>query len=109
MYGPGQAFVIHRGVIELVGMNHIEYMINTNGGCSGAIAFLLEQDDENYSKAIGVHAGKHNDLGDISIAFKFPAPGQGPPERCAFWKHQKRIDCSIPEKNSTLPHLPTSS
>ena len=79
VFGPGQAIVIHRSVIQFVGENHIGYMINTYGGCSGAIVFLLEEDNENYGKAIGVHAGKHNGLGDISIAFKFPAQGQSPP------------------------------
>jgi len=80
IYGPGQAIVIHRGLVSFVGEHHIEYGINTYPSCPGAVVFLLDCEGQPASvlpadrgKAIAVHAGKHPEIGDISVAFKFPS------------------------------------
>jgi hypothetical protein len=42
IYGDKDLVNIHTGVITCVGLRHIEYDINTFGGCSGALAFVLD-------------------------------------------------------------------
>lgn len=64
---------------------HIEHSINSYGGCSGAIIFLLDKDQphsirqNNYGKAIAVHAGssstlQHNLGLRLCKLFHFPRP-----------------------------------
>lgn len=55
---------IYTGRITFVGEHHIEYDINTCGGCVGAIVFLLDQRQprvtvkaHDYGRAIAVHTG----------------------------------------------------
>jgi hypothetical protein len=59
-----EAVHIYTGRITFVGEHHIEYDINTCGGCVGAIVFLLDQRQprvtvkaHDYGRAIAVHTG----------------------------------------------------
>jgi hypothetical protein len=68
---------IYTGEITYVGMYHIEHNINTYDGCSGAIIFLLDTDDqlatvnqEDRGKAIAVHVGYGGELLHSNIGFK---------------------------------------
>lgn len=67
---------VYGGRITFVGENHIEYDINTFEGCSGAIVFLLDENQhesvapEDYGKAIALHTGTHPLLSDRNFAFK---------------------------------------
>lgn len=65
IYGGKGDVVIHTGEILAVGENHIEYDINSYGGCSGALVFLLDKNqpdsvpDTEYGKAVAVHSSGH--------------------------------------------------
>jgi hypothetical protein len=77
IYGQPGTVAIYTGEITYVGMYHIEHNINTYDGCSGAIIFLLDTDDqlatvnqEDRGKAIAVHVGYGGELLHSNIGFK---------------------------------------
>lgn len=76
IYGRALETKVYAGRITCVGENHIEYDINTFEGCSGAIVFLLDENQhesvapEDCGKAIAIHAGTHPLLSDRNFAFK---------------------------------------
>lgn len=76
IYGAEMVAKVYTGKITVVGEHHIEYDINSFEGCSGAIVFLLDEDQhesvskEDYGGAIAVHAGTHPILTDRNIWFK---------------------------------------
>jgi hypothetical protein len=39
-----------------MGDQHIEYDINTYGGCSGVVVILMQRDHADFGKALAVHA-----------------------------------------------------
>ena len=65
IYGGKGDVVIHTGEILAVGEKHIEYDINSYGGCSGALLFLLDRNQpgsvpsSEYGKAVAVHSSGH--------------------------------------------------
>jgi hypothetical protein len=65
IYGKAKQINILTGKITHVGPDRICYDINTFGGCSGAIVFLLDTDQpdsvrpEDFGRAIAVHSGPH--------------------------------------------------
>jgi hypothetical protein len=67
---------IYTGKITLAGDGHIEYDINSFTGCSGAIVFLLDQNQPgsvqecDHGKAIAVHGGAHPTLTNRNLGFK---------------------------------------
>ena len=67
---------IYTGKITLVGDHHIEYDINSYTGCSGAVVFLLDVNqprsvrEDDYGKAIAIHAGAHPTLVNRNLGFK---------------------------------------
>ena len=74
-YGkPGQVN-IYTGEITYVGPKHIEYTINSFTGCSGAVVFLLDQDQPDsvhrsqFGRAIAVHTGAHPSLRNRNYGF----------------------------------------
>lgn len=77
IYGPAKVSKVYTGKITHVGAHHIEYDINSFQGCSGAILFPLDMEQENYDvdesdqgKAIAVHVGTHPTLLDRNFGFK---------------------------------------
>jgi hypothetical protein len=79
---------IYTGKISYVGEHHIEYDINTYRGCSGAIVFLLEHNEQpptveerDSGKAIDGHAGfKYILSTNIGIQLKGYQPALSQPE-----------------------------
>ena len=75
IYGEPNEVNIYTGEITGVGEDYFEHNINTFPGLSGAIVFLLDQEQpeyvsrEDYKKAIGVHVG-HKAVLKQNIAFK---------------------------------------
>jgi hypothetical protein len=65
IYGKANQINILTGVITEVGPDYICYNINTFGGCSGAVVFLLDKEQpdsvkpRDWGKAIAVHIGPH--------------------------------------------------
>jgi len=65
IYGTPNSVNIYTGMITYVGKDHIEYTCNAFTGCSGAVVFLLDQDQppsvqrSDYGKAVAVHSGSH--------------------------------------------------
>lgn len=81
IYGPINKVNIYTGKITRVcdGGECFEHDINTFSGCSGAIVFLLDRNQDNvpeqdYGKAIAVHVGG-DEVGAIvsNFAFKIPS------------------------------------
>ena len=76
IYGRPKNVNIYTGEILLVGDNHIEHNINSFTGCSGAVVFLLDQNQPvsvkpyDFGKAIAVHAGSHPTMMSRNLAFK---------------------------------------
>lgn len=75
IYGKPDSVNIYTGKITYVGKQHIEYTCNTFTGCSGALVFLLDEDQPNsvqrcdYGKAIAVHSGSHPFLPNRNFGF----------------------------------------
>jgi hypothetical protein len=75
IYGEKDRCHIYTGEITYVADHHIEYDVNTFGGCSGAIVFLLDMNQpttvnpEDYGKAIAVHTGSSTALA-TNLGFK---------------------------------------
>jgi hypothetical protein len=67
---------IYTGKITLAGYRHIEYDINSFIGCSGAIVFLLDENqpgsvlEGDHGKAVAVHGGAHPTLTNRNLGFK---------------------------------------
>eukprot|EP00978_Attheya_sp_CCMP212_P035755 scaffold157508_cov60-Attheya_sp.AAC.7 len=67
---------IYTGKITLAGDRHIEYDINSFTGCSGAIVFLLDENqpgsvlEGDHGKAVAVHGGAHPTLTNRNLGFK---------------------------------------
>ena len=74
-YGQPGHVNIYTGEIKYVGPKHIEYSINSFTGCSGAVVFLLDQnqpdsvDQTDWGKAIAVHSGAHPLMDDRNYGF----------------------------------------
>jgi hypothetical protein len=76
VFGKPGVVNIYTGKIQFVGTNHIEYDINSFTGCSGAVVFLLDGEDQHNSvqkcdhgKAIAIHGGAHPTLTDRNLGF----------------------------------------
>ena len=61
--------LILTGEITYNGVDHIEYNINTAGGCSGAQVIVADPESEDFKKVIAVHVGYSEDL-DQNVGFK---------------------------------------
>lgn len=68
--GADESVMIYTGIITK-GDNdhHIEYNVNTFKGCSGAIIIVMQRDNADFGKALGVHAG-YKDALRHNIGFK---------------------------------------
>ncbi len=69
------------GKVTAVDENMIVYDMNSFGGCSGAIIFLLDKDQresvrpEDVGKAIAIHSGPHwDETLNRNVAFKLIMP-----------------------------------
>ena len=58
----GDAFITV-GKISHVGVDHIEYIVNTVPGFSGGPVFILNPGEDDHMKLIAIHAGYSEDLG----------------------------------------------
>jgi hypothetical protein len=77
VYGKPKHVNIYTGEIMLVGETHIEHNINSYTVCSGAIIFLLDNNQpdsvkpDDFGKAIAVHAGSHPAMMTRNLGFKW--------------------------------------
>jgi hypothetical protein len=76
IYGKPGKVNIYTGTINYVGVTHIEYDINTFTGCSGAVVFLLDQNQPedsvrmcDFGAAVAIHSGAHPSMGDRNFGF----------------------------------------
>jgi hypothetical protein len=76
IYGKPEKVNIYTGEIKLVGEMHIEYDINSFTGCSGAVVFLLDENQPedsvqqcDWGAAVAIHAGAHPSQGDRNYGF----------------------------------------
>jgi hypothetical protein len=76
IYGRSGEVNIYTGKIKYVGVTHIEYDINSFTGCSGAVVFLLDENQPedsvqecDYGKAVAIHSGAHPSQGDRNYGF----------------------------------------
>jgi hypothetical protein len=82
VYGSKNHVNILTGTITRVGPDRISYDINTYGGCSGAVVFLLDKEQpgsvttEDYGRAIAVHSGPCPDQTPGNLAFLLSALDQ---------------------------------
>jgi hypothetical protein len=76
IYGSPDTVNIYTGKITYVGETHIEYNINSFTGCSGAIVFLLDNNQPpsvqscDFGKAVAVHSQSHPILSKLNLGFK---------------------------------------
>jgi hypothetical protein len=82
IFGYADSFNIYTGSVTEVKDSHILHDINTYQSFSGAVIFLLDQDqppavnEGDYGKAIAIHAGFRRCLG-ANIGFKINATTTG--------------------------------
>jgi hypothetical protein len=76
IYGKPGKVNIYTGEIKFVGEMHIEYDINSFTGCSGAVVFLLDENQPedlvqrcDWGAAVAIHAGAHPSQGDRNYSF----------------------------------------
>eukprot|EP00978_Attheya_sp_CCMP212_P017690 scaffold47390_cov49-Attheya_sp.AAC.4 len=75
IYGEYGQVNIYTGEIMYIGMDHIEYGINSFTGCSGGIVFLTDEgqpdsvDSCDIGKAVAIHSGSHPVMGDRNFGF----------------------------------------
>jgi hypothetical protein len=81
IYGRAHQVNILTGKVTAVDENMIVYDMNSFGGCSGAIIFLLDKDQresvrpEDVGKAIAIHSGPHwDETLNRNVAFKLIMP-----------------------------------
>ena len=73
IYGKANQINILTGSITHVGPGRISYDINTFGGCSGTVVFLLDKGQpdsvqkQDWGKAIAVHSGPHPISGNMAF------------------------------------------
>ena len=75
IYGEPNQVNIYTGEITHVGENHIEYSLNSFTGCSGAVVFLLDQNQPesvqqcDFGHALAIHSGAHPFLQNRNYGF----------------------------------------
>ena len=75
IYGEPERVNVYTGKITFVGTDHIEYDCNSFSSCSGAIVFLLDNNQESpvqrcdHLKAVAVHSGSHPYLPQRNYGF----------------------------------------
>jgi hypothetical protein len=75
IYGEPNQVNIYTGEITYVGASHIEYSFNSFTGCSGAVVFLLDQNQPesvqscDFGHAVAIHSGAHPFLQNRNYGF----------------------------------------
>jgi hypothetical protein len=55
--GEKDSVMIYTGYITHVGTDHIEYNVNTHGGCSGGVGLVMTRGHAEFGNALSIHAG----------------------------------------------------
>jgi len=55
--GEKDSAMIYTGYITHVGTDHIEYNVNTHGGCSGGVGLVMTRGHAEFGNALSIHAG----------------------------------------------------
>ena len=69
--------MVYTGVITGEGPDHVDYDINSRGGCSGCAVIVMDRKHKDFLKVIAIHSGHSYELGKnigMKLARNFDRP-----------------------------------